>query len=147
MCCRRFVCITGICPPDRVAPPRGDHQKCPCGHPVPDESCLTLCDPMGCGPPGFSGESMGFSRQEDWSGLPCPPAGIFLTQGSNSRVLYWQADALPAEPSGKPKVSTALAKCPPRGQSGPPVGKHCPKLTGSSPSFETPDFSQCLSPD
>ena len=27
--------------------------------------------------------SMGFSRQEYWSGLPFPPPGIFLTQGSN----------------------------------------------------------------
>ena len=27
--------------------------------------------------------SMGFSRQECWSGLSCPPQGIFLTQGSN----------------------------------------------------------------
>ena len=26
---------------------------------------------------------MGFSRQEYWSGLPCPPPGIFPTQGSN----------------------------------------------------------------
>ena len=37
--------------------------------------------------------SMGFSRQEYWSGLRCPPPGIFLTQGSNSSLLsllYWQ---------------------------------------------------------
>ena len=27
--------------------------------------------------------SMGFSRQEFWSGLPCPPPAIFLTQGLN----------------------------------------------------------------
>ena len=27
--------------------------------------------------------SMGFSGQEDWSGLPFPSPGIFLTQGSN----------------------------------------------------------------
>ena len=27
--------------------------------------------------------SMGFSRQEYWSGLPFPPSGIFPTQGSN----------------------------------------------------------------
>ena len=27
--------------------------------------------------------SVGFSRQEYWSGLPCPPPGIFPTQGSN----------------------------------------------------------------
>ena len=26
---------------------------------------------------------MGFSRQEHWSGLVCPPPGIFPTQGSN----------------------------------------------------------------
>ena len=32
------------------------------------ESCLTLHDPMDCSPPG----SMGFSRQEYWSGLPLP---------------------------------------------------------------------------
>ena len=29
---------------------------------------------------------MGFSRQEHWSGLPCPPQGIFLTQGLNPRL-------------------------------------------------------------
>ena len=36
------------------------------------QSCLTLCDPMdyiACQAP----LSMGFSRQEYWSGLPCPP--------------------------------------------------------------------------
>ena len=39
--------------------------------------------------------SMGFSRQEYWSGLPFPPLGIFLTQGSNLgflHLLHWQAD-------------------------------------------------------
>ena len=34
------------------------------------QSCLTLCDPMDCNSPGYS---VGFSRQEDGSGLPCPP--------------------------------------------------------------------------
>ena len=37
------------------------------------KSCLTHCNPMVCSPLGFS--SMGFSRQEYWSGLPCPPPG------------------------------------------------------------------------
>ena len=32
--------------------------------------CLTLCDPMNCSPPGSSVH--GFSKQEFWSGLPCP---------------------------------------------------------------------------
>ena len=31
---------------------------------------------------------MGFSRQEHWSELPCPPPGIFPTQGSNSYLLH-----------------------------------------------------------
>ena len=49
--------------------------------------------------------SMGFSRQEYWSGLPCPPPGFFLTQGSNSRLLcllHWQAGSLPLSTPGKP---------------------------------------------
>ena len=35
--------------------------------------CLTLCDPMDCSrqAPLF----MGFSRDEYWSGSPCPPPG------------------------------------------------------------------------
>ena len=33
---------------------------------------------------------MGFSRQEYLSGLPFPSPGIFLTQGSNLRLLHWQ---------------------------------------------------------
>ena len=42
--------------------------------------------------------SMGFSRQEYWSGLPISPSGIFLIQGSNltgRQILYhcatWEA--------------------------------------------------------
>ena len=49
--------------------------------------------------------SMGFSRQEYWSGLPCPPPGIFPTQESNQRflcLLRWQAGCLPPGPLGKP---------------------------------------------
>ena len=34
-----------------------------------------------------AGLSMGFSRQEYWDGLPCPPLGDFLTQGSNPSLL------------------------------------------------------------
>ena len=33
-------------------------------------SCPTLCDPAGGSPPGSL--SLGFSRQEHWSGLPFP---------------------------------------------------------------------------
>ena len=34
------------------------------------QSCPTLCDPIDVSPPGSL--SLGFSRQEHWSGLPFP---------------------------------------------------------------------------
>ena len=34
------------------------------------QSCPTLCDPIDGSPPGSP--SLGFSRQEHWSGLPLP---------------------------------------------------------------------------
>ena len=34
------------------------------------QSCPTLCDPIDGSPPGFP--SLGFSKQERWSGLPLP---------------------------------------------------------------------------
>ena len=40
-------------------------------------SSPTLCDPMNY----IAHLSMGFSRQEYWSGLPFRSLGIFLTQG------------------------------------------------------------------
>ena len=43
------------------------------------QSCLTLCDPVDYSPPGSL--SMGFSRQEYWSGLPCPSAGHLSDSG------------------------------------------------------------------
>ena len=48
--------------------------------------------------------SMGLSRQERWRGLPCPPPGIFPTQGSNPCILgflHWQAGSLPLAPPRK----------------------------------------------
>ena len=46
---------------------------------------------------------MEFSRQEYWSGLPLPPPGDLLDPGMDPRSPALQADALPAEPQGKPK--------------------------------------------
>ena len=50
--------------------------------------------------------SMGFSRQEYWSGLPCPPPRDLLNPGLNPhllRLLHWQAGSLPLAPPGKPQ--------------------------------------------
>ena len=43
----------------------------------------------------------GFSRQEFWSGLPCPPPGDLPNPRMESRSLALQADYLPSEPPGK----------------------------------------------
>ena len=46
----------------------------------------------------------GFSRQEYWSGLPCPPPGDLPNPGIKSRSPTLQAGSLPSEPPGKPFV-------------------------------------------
>ena len=45
--------------------------------------------------------SMGFSRQEYWSGLPFPSPGDLPDPGIEPRSSTLQADALPSEPPGK----------------------------------------------
>ena len=46
--------------------------------------------------------SMGFSRQEYWSGLPFPSSGDLPNPGVELWSLALQADTLPSEPPGKP---------------------------------------------
>ena len=46
--------------------------------------------------------SMGFSRQEYWSGLPLPFPGDLPDPGIKPGSPALQADSLPAEPSGLP---------------------------------------------
>ena len=48
--------------------------------------------------------SMGFSRQEYWSGLPFPSPRDLPDPGIKPRSLALQADTLPSEPPGKPKT-------------------------------------------
>ena len=70
------------------------------------QSCLTLCDPWTVAhqaPP-----SMGFSRQEYWSGLPFPSPGDLPDPGIEPRSPTLQADSLPSEPPGKPIKETHL---------------------------------------
>ena len=47
--------------------------------------------------------SMGFSRQEYWSGLPCPPPGDLPDPGIEPGSPALQADSLPIDPPGKPQ--------------------------------------------
>ena len=48
--------------------------------------------------------SMGFSRQEYWSGLPFPSPGDLPDPGIEPRSPALQADSLPSEPAGKPRI-------------------------------------------
>ena len=48
--------------------------------------------------------SRGFSRQECWSGLPCPLPGDLPVPGIKPGCLPLQADSLPPEPPGKPNL-------------------------------------------
>ena len=48
-------------------------------------SCPTLCDPVDCSQAPLS---MGFSRQEYWSGFLCPLPGDLPTQKSNLCFLH-----------------------------------------------------------
>ena len=60
--------------------------------------------------------SMGFSRQECWSGLPFPSPGDLPDPGIKPGSPALQADALPSEPPGKPPdqpyLHTALISYP-----------------------------------
>ena len=71
----------------------------------------TLCGPMDCSPPGSSGEilqgfsSMGFSRQEYWSGWPFPSPEDLPNPGTEPASLTSPAlggKFLPLAPPGKP---------------------------------------------
>ena len=49
--------------------------------------------------------SMGFSRQDYWSGLPCPPPGNLpdpVIKLASLCLLHWQMRSLPLAPAGKP---------------------------------------------
>ena len=64
--------------------------------------CQTLVTPwtVACQAP----PSMGFSRQEYWSGLPFPSPGDLPNPGVEPRSPALQADALTSEPPGNPFI-------------------------------------------
>ena len=72
------------------------------------QSCPTLCNPV-----DYIAQqaplSMGFSRQEYWSGLPFPSPGDLPDLGIEPGSPASQADALPSEPPGKPYIFTCMS--------------------------------------
>ena len=74
-----------------------------CVHTQSLQLCPSLCDPMDCSLQ--TPLSIGFSRQEFSRNSPCPPPGIFPTQGSNLCLLLplqLQADSLVLSHQGSP---------------------------------------------
>ena len=63
------------------------------------QSCPTLCDPMTVA--HQAPLSMGFSRQECWSGLPFPSSGDLPNPVIEPRSPALQEDSLLSEPPGK----------------------------------------------
>ena len=61
------------------------------------QSCPTLCDPKDCSRPIPHSSRLlcpwGFSRQEYWSGLPCPPPGDLPNAGMEPSSPALQADS------------------------------------------------------
>ena len=51
--------------------------------------------------------SMGFSRQEYWNGLPCPPPGDLPNPGMEPWSPTLQEGSSPSEPPGKPIMVAA----------------------------------------
>ena len=61
------------------------------------QSCPSCLRPCGQAP-----LSMGFSKQEYWSGLPCPPPGDLPDLGVEPAFPALAGGFLTAEPPGKP---------------------------------------------
>ena len=53
--------------------------------------------------------SMGFFRQEYWSGLPCPPPGDLPDLGIEPESPALKVDSLPTELPGKPSIDINIA--------------------------------------
>ena len=54
--------------------------------------------------------SMGFSRQEYWSGLPFPSPGDLPNPGTEPTSPAWQVDSLPLSQQGSPESSIERIK-------------------------------------
>ena len=64
------------------------------------QSCLTLCDPMDCGPLGSSVHGILQARILEWAA--CPPPRDLPNPGIKLSSTALQADSLLSEPPGKP---------------------------------------------
>ena len=92
------ICMTESlhCPPETITTLLIGY-ACPVA-----QSCLTLCDPMDCSPPGSSVH--GFPRREYWSGLPLSSPGNIPdseTQPASTYISCFASAFVITEPPGK----------------------------------------------
>ena len=67
------------------------------------KSCLTHCNPTVAHQPPLS---LGFSKQEYWSGFPLPPPGDLPDPGIKPKSPVLQVDSLPLSHLGSPSSHT-----------------------------------------
>ena len=73
------------------------------------QSCLTLCDPMDCSPPGSSVEGIRQAGILEWVAMPSYKGSSLPRDWTTSLVLlHWQADSLLLAPSGMPRTPTHI---------------------------------------
>ena len=65
------------------------------------QSCVTLCNPMDCSPPGSLAHRIFQART--WSGVPFTLSGDFSNSGIKPGSPALQADSLAFEPPRKPQ--------------------------------------------
>ena len=106
------------------------------------QSCLTLCDPVDCSPPGCSIHGILQARILERVAVTSS-RGSSPTQGSDPSLLYilhWQAGSLPPAPPRKPtnvnRFSSVAQSCP----------SLCDPMDCSTPGFpvhhQLPKFTQ-----
>ena len=98
------------------------------------QSCLILCNSMNCSLPGSSC-SWGFSRQEYWSGLPCPPPRHLPNPETEPRFPTLQVDFLSYEPWGKPCMYLLGSKLYPKYYTQTHTHTHTPTIPNSALEF------------
>ena len=83
--------------------------KCVYEEPFNNSVSPVKCLPLTCSV--MAPLSIGFSKQEYWSGLPFPSPGDSPNPGIEPRSPALHADSLPSEPSGKPQCNGNQAHC------------------------------------
>ena len=82
----------------------------PCCQPA-TQSCLALCQPVVCSPPGSSVYGISVARVLEWVAITSSGrvgVRIFLTQGSNWCLLHWlHPSHQPLSPSDSPFLPTS----------------------------------------